>query len=164
MYTQKPSSFSAVSYAHILYNHKEYQKAAVLYQEGYAEPVPYLAGCGPYLVSIIKVLGPQRALEAGEWALDRGCALSGTMGGVLALGLASEQRWNDAERLISISPPDPTKRILVIEGIIALKQGSWDRFSEIRAGWSDQNNFDQQLALLLREDEIKIHYLPIKIE
>ena len=164
MYTQKPSSFSAVSYAHILYNHKEYQKAAVLYQEGYAEPVPYLAGCGPYLVSIIKVLGPSAVLEAGEWALERGCTLSGTMGGVLALGLASDQRWSDADQLLQISPYDPTKRILVIEGILALKKGDWFRFLEIREGWSDQNNFDQQIALLLQEEEMKIQYLPIKIE
>lgn len=164
MYTQKPSSFSAVSYAHILYNQKEYQKAAVLYQEGYAEPVPYLAGCGPYLVSIIKVLGPGAVLEAGEWSLERGCALSGTMGGVLALGLASEQRWEDAEQVIRISPVDPTKRMLVIEGVLALQKGLWSRFLEIREGWSDRNNFDQQIALLLQEEEIKIQYLPIKIE
>ena len=113
---------------------------------------------------ISKVLGPRAVLEAGEWSLERGCALSGTMGGVLALGLASEQRWKDAEQLIKISPPDPTKRMLVIEGVLALQKGIWGRFLEIREGWSDQDNFDQQVALLLQEEEIKIQYLPIRIE
>ena len=164
MYEQKPSSFSAVSYAHILYNHKEYQQAGVLYQEGYAEPIPYLAGCGPYLVSIVKVLGPSAVLEAGEWALDRGCDLSGTMAGVLALGLASEQRWEDVERLLLIAPEDPTKRMRVIEAVLALKRGRWSRFLEIREDWSNQKNFDKQVVLLLQAEEMKIQYLPLRVQ
>lgn len=163
MYEQKPSSFSAVSYAHILYNQKKYQQAAVLYQEGYAEPIPYLAGCGPYLVSVLKVLGPKAVLEAGDWSLQRGCALSGTMGGVLSLGFASQERWKQAEQLIAISPYDPTKRMLVVEGVIALKKGSWDRFFEIRDGWSNISNFDRQCNLL-QGNEMKIQYLPLRLE
>ena len=164
MYEQKPSSFSAVSYAHILYNQKEYKDAALLYQEGYAEPIPYLAGCGPYLVSILKILGPNAVTDAGAWSLERGCAFSGTMSGVLALGLAAQGEWKEAEQLIEISPRDPTKRILVVEAIIALQKGDWNRFLDIREGWSNRDNFDRQVDLLLQEEQMKIQYFPLRLE
>ena len=161
MAEEKPSSFSYVSLAHILYNNKEYQRAAVLYQEGYAAEVPYLAGCGPYVTSVLKVMGPEIALEAGEWALERGCSLSGVMSGVMTLGLASQKRWKDVDFMLGISPYDPTKRMRLLEALMAMRAGQWDVFLLIRSEWDDSENFDSQLDVLLRIDEIKINYMPI---
>ena len=161
MLREKPSSFSSVSLAHILYNNEEYQRAAVLYQEGYAEGVPYLAGCGPYVISVLKVMGPEIALEAGEWALQRGCSLSGVMSGVMTLGLVSQKRWADVEFMLEMAPPDPTKRMRLLEALIEMRRGRWDVFLLIRNEWEDRENFDRQLDLLLRIDEIQISYMPI---
>ena len=163
MYEQKKSSFSAVSLAHILYNEKKYKEAALLYQEGYAAKIPYIAGCSSYVVSIFKITSPAVAIEAGDWALERGCSLSGIMGGVLGVSLVAEGKWEEASVMQQISPFDPTKRIELVRGVLALQEGDWSQYIEIRSSWSTVSNFDKQIGKLTKE-ELNIARLPLHLE
>jgi len=163
MYEQKQSSFSAVSFAHILYNEKKYKEAALLYQEGYAAKIPYIAGCSSYIVSIFKITNPSITIEAGDWAIERGCSLSGIMAGVLGVSLVAEGQWEEATKMQQISPLDPTKRIVLVRAVLALREGNWSRYMNIRSSWSTVSNFDRQIGKLIQE-EINIARLPLHLE
>jgi len=163
MYAQKPSSFSAVSLAHIFYNEKRYTEAAVLYQEGYSAKIPYIAGCSSYIESVFKITNPQITMEAGEWVLERGCSLSGVMGGVFAVSLIVDKQWSSAAEMAQISPFDPTKRMDLVRAALAFREGNWLRYMEIRSSWSSGTSFDQQLQVLMKED-FNVSRLPLQLD
>ena len=125
-----------------------------------------MAGCGPYTVSVLKIKGPQAATEAGLWALERGCSLSGTMGGVLSLGLAAQGDWEAAQEMLELAPPDPTRRSWVIWAGIALMEGDWSQYVMIREQWSDSQNLDQQILALFDESGVKtkLYNLPLLLD
>ena len=151
-----PSSYSKVSLAHIYYNFAQYETAATLYKEGFSDELPYLQGCDVYLATVLQTQGPQLVLSEADWLHEIGCQLDGKQAGLIAVSMAALGRWEEVREYTKTAPLDPSKRMEVVLGALALLDGDMVRFDELRKSWSSVDKYEKQVQSLLPINQYKI--------
>ena len=146
-----PTPYSYVSLAIIQYNEGDSETAMNNFYEGFQATPPHLDGCVPFVSSVLSVQGQESALQASDWALSRGCELSGEMMGLRAVILAGLGRWDDAKSISEGNWKDSSRRLDVVRLAIQARKQDWKPFCAGVDTWSDENRLLKQLTILSPE-------------
>ena len=149
-YSQNPSSFSAVSFAHISYEKKHLAQAYQLYQEGYSVSQPYLYGCDNFLTLALKLEGAKKTIEAFSWLQDKTeqACWGGAGWGILGVAYAVEEDWEQVGKILAQNYSDPYRRLDLVKAIVYLREENSQEFCKIWNSWSNQDNLERQIEII----------------
>ena len=160
---QNRTSFSLVSLGNILYNEENYAEAMRTYYDGYNLKPSYFYSCDIFVASVLKVEGPQSAIQAAHWILNQGCPVSGEILGLMSVSYAANEQWEEAFEIAQTDLLDATKRIDVVRVIEFYTQEDWLNICRILQSWSHPIQLLTQIEILTK-DKLVINFYHIQID
>ncbi len=148
--SQYKTPYSQVSLAIIQYNQGDLESAMHNFYQGFATEPPHIDGCVPFVSSVLSVQGKLSALEASDWAIERGCPVDGTMIGLRAVILAGLGRWDEVEEILAGDWIDSSRRLDVVRMVWWAKSENWLAFCTALETdtWQNKENLYRQLKIL----------------
>ncbi len=145
---QMPTPYSHVSLAIIQYNEGDFESAMEGFYQGFQADPPHVDGCAPFVSSVLKVQGARSALEASDWAIERGCAPDGEMMGLRAVIFFGLDRQTDVDAILQMQIDDPTKRLDVVSLARSARLENWTDFCQDLQAWPEPDRLYRQLKSL----------------
>ena len=159
-YALNPTPYSAVSLALIQYNEQDFSSAIQGFYEGFSGEPPHLDGCTEFVSAVLSVEGPESALQASHWSIERGCPKDGDMLGLQSVILVGLQQWNQAEQIARQDIDDPSKRLDVVRILFDWRRGDEISFCEGVSAWRNHERLFKQLEILSKSDFHTMHNAP----
>ena len=138
------------AYAKILEDDGHLEEASQWYVLATRSDPPFHASCYNVAQVFLRLGRPEAAVAHGLAALENGCHAYEELVGPIALGLAVEGQWLEAEDLVAGADRDPRGQIKVVQVTAAAARGDLDPLNRMAGTLDPRHPLVQQVHSILQ--------------